>query len=567
MYIIKKFENFLQKLNELDAAGTYLDQKNFKREPTIKPNQDTTITRKKFGKLFAQAPITANKSWGLKFVENGSQYGGTRYKVIFSEEFMEFFEPRTPKQFTKTTNKFEEPGSSFRRNTELKFDRSAVRDPNQVSKEISPKTNITKPGNKINWKELNDVNIIAMRGNGFNRTHFLPGIPNQFKGIGLGYVVYEEFIKFLGYASSNQSASKEARKVWSQIIQDPDFYAIVIKDGADDGAVFVVHKDCNLPGVDIIIENWIDDLKRQSYVPFNVGPENLLVDDNIYKKYPKLAEAWKPENILKLKNMIQLITDSLISGNNTQFDEIVKFAIDNRFNSNKEQEKVIVKNIIEDLESNSNKFELYKKAFEKLLSSSIISFDSLNAVNIKKDLRLKLTEYLFEKLRNKKGARKLGKLLEESKLKKEIISTGRDLIENPVERLEYYHSNKEEDCDNSIEWINNFKFTNVEDYAIIILFIYLSNNKKEIFEKINKKITDKMLELLLEYMERDNKLLFAEEEELEKIKTDGSIELKFANDDLTIENSVKFYQFIINYIEDKDKKELIQEFLDKAPKN
>lgn len=37
MYIIKKFENFLQKLNELDATGTYLDQKNFKREPTIKP--------------------------------------------------------------------------------------------------------------------------------------------------------------------------------------------------------------------------------------------------------------------------------------------------------------------------------------------------------------------------------------------------------------------------------------------------------------------------------------------------------------------------------------------------
>lgn len=488
------------------------------------------------------------------------------YKVIFSEEFMEFFEPETPKQFTKTTNKFEEPDSSFRRNAELKFDRSAARHPNQVSKEISPKTNITKPGNKINWKELNDVNIVAMRGNGFNRTHFSPGIPNQFKGIGLGYVVYEEFIKFLGYASSNQSASKEARKVWSQIIQDPDFYAIVVKEDTDNGAVFVVHKDCNLPGVDNIIENWIDDLKYLNSF------KGLIVDDNIYKKYPKLAdskETWKPETILKLKNMIQLITDSLISGNNTQFDEIVKFSIDNRFNSNEEQEKVLVKNIIKDLESNSNKFELYKKAFEKLLSSSIISFDSLNAVDIKKDLRLKLTEYLFEKLRNKKGARKLGKLLEESKLKKEILSTGIDLIENPVERLEYYHlsTNKEEDCDNFIEWINNFKFTNNEDYAIIILFIYLSNNKKEIFKKINKKITEKMLELLFEYMEQNNKLLFAEEEDLEEMKTADYNELKFANDDLTITNSVKFYQFIINYIEDKDKKELIQEFLDKNPKN
>jgi hypothetical protein len=75
----------------------------------------------------------------------------------------------------------------------------------------------------------------------FNRIHFREGIHPELQGTGLGYLIYQDFIKFLGFASSSDSATKDSKKVWQKLLNDPDFYGVF----CEGDNVLIVSKNWN----------------------------------------------------------------------------------------------------------------------------------------------------------------------------------------------------------------------------------------------------------------------------------------------------------------------------------
>jgi hypothetical protein len=86
---------------------------------------------------------------------------------------------------------------------------------------------------------LNNININT-EGHPTNRIHFPSGIPVSLRGSGLGYIIYEAFIKYLGWGSSQPNASSLAQVIWSKLVEDPDFYSFVIEMN-NDTSIFTNH--------------------------------------------------------------------------------------------------------------------------------------------------------------------------------------------------------------------------------------------------------------------------------------------------------------------------------------
>ena len=108
----------------------------------------------------------------------------------------------------------------------------------------------------------------------FNRIHFREGVHPQLQGIGLGYVIYQDFIKFLGYASTSDSATNESKRVWSKMMSDPDFYGVV----------------CEGHNVMVISKNWSGDVVGmvKSFIAKNGRNKVLSLNGNLLNDYPDL---------------------------------------------------------------------------------------------------------------------------------------------------------------------------------------------------------------------------------------------------------------------------------------
>jgi len=64
----------------------------------------------------------------------------------------------------------------------------------------------------------------------FNRVHFHKSLPKLLRGIGFVYKIYKSLGLYLGYLSSDNTASFAAQSVWYYLIQDPDFNYILHKN-------------------------------------------------------------------------------------------------------------------------------------------------------------------------------------------------------------------------------------------------------------------------------------------------------------------------------------------------
>lgn len=91
-------------------------------------------------------------------------------------------------------------------------------------------------GEKVKPKSF-EIKISANRGN-FNRVHFNNPLPKLLRGIGLGYKIYKAFGLYLGYITSDNTASKSAQKVWYYLVQDVKFNYIISKN-----FVFLIKSD------------------------------------------------------------------------------------------------------------------------------------------------------------------------------------------------------------------------------------------------------------------------------------------------------------------------------------
>ena len=134
-----------------------------------------------------------------------------------------------------------------------------------------------------------------------NRLHFVPGIPVESRGVGLGLTIYKQFIKFLGYGSSNVIAKIAAKKLWSKIAKDKDFISLLT-----DQSILVFSKEYK-GDFDKVVKNFVS-------TKF-VSKEFLQVDPELEKKLGDWFNFWKNTNPESLINFNQEHLDKLIKKN------------------------------------------------------------------------------------------------------------------------------------------------------------------------------------------------------------------------------------------------------------
>jgi hypothetical protein len=136
--------------------------------------------------------------------------------------------------------------------------------------------------------------------------YHMSGIPNELKGIGLGYLIYEEFINFLGFASSGSHATSEAINIWKKLYNDPEFYGVVISlNDNKKGGILLFHENYNGDVENIafeFIKNYIFEIIQYRE---NLNP--IKIDDKLIS-YPKILELKKDiEKMLQMTNYDELI--------------------------------------------------------------------------------------------------------------------------------------------------------------------------------------------------------------------------------------------------------------------
>jgi hypothetical protein len=241
----------LKRFNELNITGTYLDKTNIPKSDTystsgIKKTTSDLLSKK--GKIFKDEPTTTSEPI-LNFKVQTKSGNKTSHRIIFPTNFLD--------QDTDTTTMYN-----------LLDDSDVV---------------------KIPMKELLEDKFIVTEGK-FNRIHFttfedtnLPasdGVPRDLRGIGLGYLIYDNFIKHLGFASSNNNhTSNESMSLWNKIATDPDFLCILLKEDKNRGEIMAIHK--GFAETEKMAFEFIENLSPNT--------KEILIDDELMK-LPKVVE-------------------------------------------------------------------------------------------------------------------------------------------------------------------------------------------------------------------------------------------------------------------------------------
>lgn len=246
---------YIRKFNELNVSGTYLDKTNIPKTDTYNTGvkKEPSDYLKKHGKIFKDAPTTISKQeLNFRFISQGAGHRRS-FVVKFPDNFL---------NMDKDTDEY-----SF--------------EPGQVPMPL---------------KELLDEYIYIVAEGKFNRIHFTTfpfddklitsdGIPHFLRGTGLGYFIYENFIKFLGFASSNDNhTSPESLSIWNKIAKDPDFYGLIIKEEGNRGRILVFHKDAKRDVEKIATKFIVNSV--------NPNCQEIIVDDELMK-LPAVADLKK----------------------------------------------------------------------------------------------------------------------------------------------------------------------------------------------------------------------------------------------------------------------------------
>jgi len=203
-------------------------------------------------------------------------------------------------------------------NIEIKFELLEKGDGEDLYKVIFPENMVKKYpflGDYTKEKDHEKRYLVISKVNYHNnRLHFVPGIPPESKGTGLGILIYKEFIKYLGYASSNVIAKIAAKKLWSKIIQDNQFMSILT-----DQSVLVFDK--NYKGdIDKVVKNFVSTKM--------VSKDFLQVDPELESKIGPWFKFWKngnPESLIDfdpehLKRLISKNKDLIPKSGDIAYD-------------------------------------------------------------------------------------------------------------------------------------------------------------------------------------------------------------------------------------------------------
>jgi hypothetical protein len=255
--------------DKIDLSNTYLnpeDVSSLKKTnrhlaKDVFDVKDTKSVSSIKGNQFKNSESSSGNEYGLTFSEIGSYGRGKKYKVNFPSEFISKY--------------FSLPTSQVHNQLGPYGDEHGDKDvPMNV-----PIPNSDKETSVVNL--LSNV-IIATEGYPTNRTHFPEGIPETLRGTGLGYIIYESFIKYLGWGSSEPSASSLSRVVWAKLSSDPDFYTFHIESNSGQ-SIIAISKTIQQPSPDEIVKQISNHFKN------SVGDVKLKLGDDLKNDYPHLA--------------------------------------------------------------------------------------------------------------------------------------------------------------------------------------------------------------------------------------------------------------------------------------
>jgi len=237
-------------IDEIDIEGTYLEKPN--TDYYRKKDLDDAFV-KDYGNVFKDEPITRSEPYGLKFINIGKNL----YNVKFPPNF-------GIRHFPSRVN----------------FENSGLYGNEHYGLEI-PAMKKTNRGIIKNVDEiLNDWGVkIETEGEPRNRIHFIGGLPSILMGTGLGYLIYQEFIKYLGWGSSTSSVSAESQRIWTKLIKDPDFYSFYIA-GKKSSRIFAIYKGTDKDIVKIVDDNYYD-------------VESIKFGQDLLTDYPELIKYKK----------------------------------------------------------------------------------------------------------------------------------------------------------------------------------------------------------------------------------------------------------------------------------
>jgi hypothetical protein len=265
------------KEDDIDLSNTYLSKdeiskrkKETSQSETIKSPKVVDLT----GKIFKDLETTTSEDYvsGLDFEQTYSNH----YKVNFSSEFIEdFFSIPTSEVYKDLGPYGDEHGNQ-------------------------PVPLILKVDNQeYTIQELLKDIRINTEGYPTNRIHFGGGVGRYLEGTGLGYLIYQQFIKYLGHGSSMPNASNKAQVVWSKLAKDPDFYSFILEKGGYQ-SVYVISKTNSLETPESIVLRL---LKSDHDIKVILGSE-------IKKDFPEIEKMFLNPNETVLKSfMKQLKSD------------------------------------------------------------------------------------------------------------------------------------------------------------------------------------------------------------------------------------------------------------------
>ena len=258
--------------DKIDLSQTYLSPEKMKElKDTNKTNPDPYFPSVKVKKVsdikgnqFKDAGLSSGNEYGITFEEITKNV----YKVNFPNEFIQkYFSLPTSQVYDGQLGPYgDEHGN---KDVPMNADKYV----NTISGPIAIEASIED--------SLNNININT-EGHPTNRIHFPSGVPRSLRGSGIGYIIYESFIKYLGWGSSQPNASSLAQVIWSKLAEDPDFYSFVIEMN-NDTSVFTISKKSDLKP-DNIVNSILYHFKGGGNVKLTLG-------DDLKNDYPNLVVA------------------------------------------------------------------------------------------------------------------------------------------------------------------------------------------------------------------------------------------------------------------------------------
>ena len=258
--------------DKIDLSQTYLSPEKMKElKDTNKTNTDPYFPSVKVKKVsdikgnqFKDAGLSSGNEYGITFEEITKNV----YKVNFPNEFIQkYFSLPTSQVYDGQLGPYgDEHGN---KDVPMNADKYV----NTISGPIAIEASIED--------SLNNININT-EGHPTNRIHFPSGVPRSLRGSGIGYIIYESFIKYLGWGSSQPNASSLAQVIWSKLAEDPDFYSFVIEMN-NDTSVFTISKKSDLKP-DNIVNSILYHFKGGGNVKLTLG-------DDLKNDYPNLVVA------------------------------------------------------------------------------------------------------------------------------------------------------------------------------------------------------------------------------------------------------------------------------------